>query len=181
LSVFLLTTYIFSNIVYNNEVMGDFMSEQVINRLKDPENITETEQKHVPVIEADEVMTAEGSFEVTVKVGELPHVMQDEHYIEWIELSLGDIKIGRVELSPSDEKAEATFTVEPTEEIVGIHAYQVCNIRGVNVCGKCGSKSVVMKLDALASCNVHGLWESKKEVTIMSSHEGEGKSCVWHK
>ena len=67
--------------------------------------------------------------------------MQDDHYIEWIELYLGDTKIGRVELSPSDEKAEATFIVEPTEEIVGIRAYEICHIRGVNVCGGLWYKS----------------------------------------
>lgn len=158
--------------------MGDIMSEE-INKIKDPDNITEAEKKHSPEIISDDMMTAEGAFEVTVKVGELPHVMQEDHYIEWIELSLGDIKIGKVEFSPSDEKAEATFTVKPTEELVGIRAYEVCNIRGVNVCGDCGSKSVVMKLDALAKCNVHGLWESKKKVEIMSKDVGEGKSCSW--
>ncbi|SET09163.1 superoxide reductase [Methanococcoides vulcani] len=156
------------------------MTEQVINHLKDPENITETEMKHVPVIESEDVMTAEGLFEVTVRLGEVPHVMQDDHYIEWIELYLGDTKVGRVELSPSDEKAEATFTVEPTEEIVGIRAYEICHIRGVNVCGDCGTKAVIMKLKALASCNVHGLWQSVKQVEILSKKIGEGKACRWH-
>ena len=52
--------------------MRSYDPNKVINHLKDPENLTETEMKHVPVIESEDVMTAEGSFEVTVRLGESP-------------------------------------------------------------------------------------------------------------
>ena len=40
-------------------------------------------EKHVPVVEK----TAEG---IKVTVGSVPHPMQDEHYIEWVQIIAGD-------------------------------------------------------------------------------------------
>jgi len=75
-------------------------------------------EKHVPVIEK-----IDSGYEV--KVGSVPHPMQEEHYIEWIEL-LADGKAYRQFLEPGDAP-EAVFNVEATE----VSAREYCNIHGL--------------------------------------------------
>lgn len=84
-------------------------------------------EKHVPVIEK-----VDGGYKVTV--GSVPHPMLEEHWIQWIELTLGDL-VQRCYLSPGDAPS-ATFLVN-----------ECCQ-------GKCGAPS------AREHCNVHGLWKA---------------------
>ncbi|MDR0900344.1 MAG: desulfoferrodoxin, partial [Methanobrevibacter sp.] len=81
----------------------------------------EGQEKHVPVIEKD-------GNKVTVKIGEVPHPMIEEHHICFIELFVGDA-IYRKYLT-ADDKPEAVF--------------EVCSDHG--------------DLKAREYCNVHGLW-----------------------
>ncbi len=75
-------------------------------------------EKHVPVIER----TKKG---VKVKVGSVPHPMEKEHYIEWIEI-IADGRVYRKFLNPGD-KPEAEFEIK-TEKI---EAREYCNIHGL--------------------------------------------------
>lgn len=75
-------------------------------------------EKHVPVIEH-----VEGG--VKVKVGSIPHPMQEDHYIEWIEI-LADGKAYRQYLNPG-EQPEAFFTIDAKE----IVAREYCNLHGL--------------------------------------------------
>ncbi len=75
-------------------------------------------EKHVPVIEK----TEKG---VKVKVGSNPHPMEEEHYIEWIELIV-DGKACRKFLKPGDQP-EAEFAVNGEE----MKAREYCNIHGL--------------------------------------------------
>jgi len=75
-------------------------------------------EKHVPVIEQ-----ANGI--ITVKVGSVPHPMEQEHYIEWIEL-LADGKAYRQFLKPGGP-AEASFAIEARD----VHAREYCNKHGL--------------------------------------------------
>ena len=81
------------------------------------ENIKKDEgnEKHVPVIEK----TNNG---IKVKIGSIPHPMEKEHYIEWIEV-LADNKVYKKFLNPND-KPEAEFELEAKQIIA--RAY--CNI-----------------------------------------------------
>ncbi len=54
----------------------------------------EGKEKHVPVIE-------EASAGIKVKVGSVPHPMEEKHYIKFIEILLKD-KVMRKELKPGD-------------------------------------------------------------------------------
>ncbi|MFC1623412.1 desulfoferrodoxin [Patescibacteria group bacterium] len=74
-------------------------------------------EKHVPVIEK-----IDGG--VKVKVGEVAHPMEQEHYIEWIEVISGE-KVMRKFLKPGDAP-EAEFS---TEGEVSARAY--CNLHGL--------------------------------------------------
>jgi len=80
----------------------------------------EGNEKHVPVVEINE-----GN--VTVKVGSVPHPMEDGHYIGLIQLMRGDDVVAGQRLKPGD-KPEVSFCMENTE---GIKARIWCNIHGV--------------------------------------------------
>jgi superoxide reductase len=75
-------------------------------------------EKHVPVIEK-----VEGG--VKVKVGEVPHPMEEKHWIEWVEI-IADGKTYRQYLNPG-ETPEATFSVTADQ----ITAREYCNIHGL--------------------------------------------------
>ena len=75
-------------------------------------------EKHVPVIEA----TDRG---VKVKVGDVPHPMEEKHYIEWVEV-ITDGGSYRQFFKPG-EKPEAEFEIRAQK----IAAREYCNIHGL--------------------------------------------------
>jgi superoxide reductase len=75
------------------------------------------QEKHVPVVEK----TADG---FKVKVGSVPHPMETEHYIEWIEI-IADGTAYRKFLDPGDAP-EAEFKIDAAE----ITAREYCNVHG---------------------------------------------------
>jgi superoxide reductase len=75
-------------------------------------------EKHVPVIEK-----IDGGFKV--KVGDVPHPMEEKHYIEWIEL-LADGKAYRQFLQPG-KPAEAVFNINAAT----VSAREHCNVHGL--------------------------------------------------
>lgn len=155
-------------------------TEEKINKPVDPENLTEGEKKHIPVIEAPEIVIADEPFEVTVMVGSIPHVMEEKHFIDWVELYLHNKLVGRKELYPSGERAaKATFKVEADKTLIAIEEFEKCWVHGVNLCGSCGEKSVITNLHAVGKCNIHGIWEAYWQIEVMSGEEKEGKKCVW--
>lgn len=76
------------------------------------------QEKHVPVVEK----TPDG---FKVSVGSVAHPMEDSHYIEWIELVVGD-KLYRQFLKPGDAP-EAIFCVAADK--ASARAY--CNLHGL--------------------------------------------------
>ena len=156
-------------------------NEEKVNKPLDPANLTEGETKHIPVIKAPETAVAGEPFEVTITVGGIPHVMEEKHFIEWIELYLHNELVGRKELSPSNEKAaKATSRVEADKALVAIKEIETCRVHGVNICGSCGEKSVITNLRAVEKCNIHGVWETYRQIEVISGEEKEeGKKCVW--
>jgi len=84
----------------------------------------EGNEKHKPVLE----ITEEGDL---VKVGSVPHPMEDAHYIQWIGIKSVNGKSGRKYLNPGDAP-QALFEINK-DEIIELSEY----------------------------CNVHGLWKNK--------------------
>lgn len=76
-------------------------------------------ESHLPVIETNE----EGVH--SVKIGSNPHPMEDNHYIEWIEIQIGD-KIGKKFLNPSDDPVAKFFL---KGDVKKARAY--CNVHGL--------------------------------------------------
>ncbi len=85
--------------------------------LQKENTVDAAKEKHVPVAER----TAGG---VTVKVGEVPHPMEEKHYIEWVEV-VSDGKAYLQFLKPG-EAPEATFNIASDQ--VTARAY--CNLHG---------------------------------------------------
>jgi superoxide reductase len=75
-------------------------------------------EKHVPVIERTEAG-------VKVKVGSVPHPMEENHYIEWVEI-IADGKSYRKFLQPG-EKPEAEFEIKAGK----IEAREYCSVHGL--------------------------------------------------
>jgi len=75
-------------------------------------------EKHVPVIER----TSTG---IKVKIGSVPHPMEEKHYIEWVEVIMNG-QICRRFLKPGN-KPEVEFAVTSEK----IEAREYCNIHGL--------------------------------------------------
>ena len=117
-----------------------------INRAKDPVRKTPLEKGHAPVFSAPSTVKAGEPFSVEVSVGESLHPMGPTHWIEYIELSVGNEPAGRVELQPRGFlKPKAVFTLVLPKEVAPT--------------GK-------VTLVARQHCNLHGLWEGSFDVTV---------------
>ena len=75
-------------------------------------------EKHVPVIEK----SASG---ITVKVGSVPHPMEETHYLEWVDVRTGENVYVR-SFKPG-EKPETEFCIADTN----VKARAYCNVHGL--------------------------------------------------
>ena len=73
----------------------------------------EGKEKHVPVIEGS-----------SVNIGSIPHPMEEDHYIEWIELTMDTGRIIRKFLKPGNKPS-----LEFCCGVVSARAY--CNVHGL--------------------------------------------------
>ena len=79
----------------------------------------EGKEKHVPVVE-----TSNGK--VVVKVGSVPHPMEEKHWIELIQILRNNKVIAEKHLFPGQEP-KAEFCIENTK---GLKAREFCNVHG---------------------------------------------------
>ena len=100
---------------------------------------TVLEKKHAPQIEVPAQIKAGESFAVTVTVGEIVHPMTAAHYIGYVEVLAGNEPAGRAELRPGLNQPKVTFSLT-LERPVTLVVRQYCNL--------------------------HGLWESRKDVVL---------------
>lgn len=84
--------------------------------LLEENTVDAAKEKHVPVVEK----TDSG---ITAKVGSVPHPMEEEHYIEWIEVIDDSGKSCRKFLKPG-EAPEASFCFGGTVR-------EYCNLHGL--------------------------------------------------
>lgn len=87
-------------------------------QLLEEKTVESGKEKHIPVIEV-----ADGI--VKVKVGSIPHPMEEKHFIEWIEVST-DREIYRRYLKPGEEPV-AIFNIK-AEKLI---AKAYCNLHGL--------------------------------------------------
>lgn len=76
-------------------------------------------EKHVPAVSREDG-------KVVVKIGSVPHPMEEEHYIEWVELIAGD-RVYRHALAPGEDPEVVFDCVEDGRIVVR----EYCNIHGL--------------------------------------------------
>ena len=76
-------------------------------------------EKHIPVVNIKEN-------NATIAVGEIPHPMTEEHYIEWIALEFEDGIIKMFDLKPNQEPV---VTYKAEKKVKSAYAY--CNLHGL--------------------------------------------------
>lgn len=117
-----------------------------INRVKNPSAKSPLEKGHAPVITTPASVKAGELFSVEVAVGENLHPMGPTHWIEYIELRIGNEPAGRVDFQARGFlKPRATFTVVIPRE---------------------AAPDGKLTLVAHQHCNLHGLWESSTDISV---------------
>lgn len=115
-------------------------------------------EKHVPVIECPDTVKAGEQCQITLSVGkEVSHPNTTEHHIRWIQ----------VYFHPESEKfsyqlANCEFTAHG-ESVPGPNQGPVYTHHAVTITAMFRKQGTI---HALALCNIHGLWESSKEIKI---------------
>jgi superoxide reductase len=112
-----------------------------MNRPGNAADLTEAEQKHIPVIVAPGSVKSGEPFEVNLTVGIIMHVMEPAHHIQWIDLYAGENFLTRIEFTAGFTKAKAAVTL---------------------VMATAGN----VTLRAVERCNIHGLWENTRVITV---------------
>lgn len=108
-----------------------------VNRPADPRNLSDLEKKHIPVVTAPTSIKAGQCVEVTVEVGKLlPHPNEHKHSIEFVELYADETYLARADFTAVTTCPTVTFRVI--------------------------LPGLVKELRALARCNLHGAWISRK-------------------
>ncbi|MCK4926790.1 class II SORL domain-containing protein [Candidatus Aerophobetes bacterium] len=111
-----------------------------VNRPEDPNNMTDLEKKHLPVIDAPDRASAGEAIQVSVQVGKLlAHPNEAGHHIEFIDLYENDVYLTRVDFTGGKVNPRAIFEV-------------MLEIGGT--------------LRAFSSCNLHGVWGGDKPISI---------------
>ena len=115
-------------------------------------------EKHVPVIECKDEVQADTIFQVKLLVGkEIAHPNTTEHHIRWIALFFqpeGDkftYEVGRYEFNGHGESAQ------------GSNAGPLFTDPVLTISLKVNKPGI---LQALSLCNIHGLWQSNKEIKL---------------
>jgi len=115
-------------------------------------------EKHVPVIECADAVKADDLFEVKVTIGkEVAHPNTTEHHISWIALFFlpkGEkfpYHVARCEFG-----AHGASVQGPNKSTVYTHHA----VTGWMKTGEAGT------LIAVSMCNIHGLWQSSKEIKL---------------
>ncbi|MCM8783340.1 MAG: desulfoferrodoxin [Candidatus Omnitrophica bacterium] len=114
------------------------LKTDAIKKPQNPNNLSELEKKHIPVIEIKKQcgLLGPGCADAHIKVGEITHPMEAKHFIVYIDIYHDYNFIARYHLSP-----------EKLNPAVGIHL-----------------KITEGKIIALEYCNLHGRWMAEKEI-----------------
>ena len=104
-----------------HEGQGELVCCDKPMKLMDEQTADAATEKHVPVIEKTDT-----GFKV--KVGSVPHPMEEEHFINLIQLLNGDDVVIGKRLKPGDEPKAEFCCLASTD---GLKARILCNIHGL--------------------------------------------------
>ncbi|RJQ63863.1 MAG: Neelaredoxin [Desulfobacteraceae bacterium] len=115
-------------------------------------------EKHVPVIECPDAVAADEMFDFKVSLGkEVAHPNTTEHHIRWIQVYFH----GTGDKFPY-EVGKFDFTAHG-ESVNGANQGPVYTHHAVAAGMKIKKAGTLV---ATAYCNIHGLWESTKEISM---------------
>ena len=115
-------------------------------------------EKHVPAIDAADTLKKGETLDISVTVGkEIAHPNTTEHYIAWIAVYF------------MAEGEKFPYQIAHTE----LYSHGA-SVQGANKSGVYTQPSVKLSLKseksgsiiAISYCNIHGLWESTKKLTV---------------
>jgi superoxide reductase len=112
---------------------------EAIKQPANPAELSEGDKKHIPqiVVVKECGLIPDGTCtDVHVKVGEIEHVMQDAHYIRYIDFYIDKAFVSRVWLSPNVCHPAAALHLRASSGTV----------------------------TAVENCNVHGNWMAEAEI-----------------
>jgi len=114
-----------------------------VNCQVDPNNMSDLERKHIPVIDAPDVVTKGQRFEATVEVGRNtdPPTATD-HFIGFIDLYADETYLGRADFIGRAVLPKVVFSIVPRRPF--------------------------RELRALAHCNQHGTWEGTRPIEFQA-------------
>ena len=104
----------------------------------DPNNLSDMEKKHIPLIDIKKQcgLVGPGCVDANIKVGSVIHVMEAKHFIMYIDVYLDHNFIARYHMVP-----------EKLNPVLGIHL-----------------KVTQGKLTVLENCNIHGRWSAEADI-----------------
>jgi len=108
----------------------------VLSKPLDPENPTEKERMHTPVVivsRQSNVISHTDCVDIQIKVGETEHEMTSEHFIDFIDIYLDRTYVMR-----------AALTAKRTYPFISICLDEASG-----------------RLDVISHCNIHGSWTTK--------------------
>jgi len=115
-------------------------------------------EKHVPVIECPDSVSANEFFSIKVTLGKaVAHPNTTAHHIRWISLfftpqgGAAPFNVARFEFSSHGESTQGADTGPVYTNHEGIASVKL---------------SEGGTLQAIAYCNIHGLWESEKTIAV---------------
>jgi superoxide reductase len=117
-----------------------------------------TKEKHVPVIDCADNVKPDEVFEVKVAIGkEIAHPNTTEHHISWISLYfLPDGEKFPYQIGHYEFSAHGASVQGPNTSLVYTH-------HAVTTWLKTGKAGTLL---AVSLCNIHGLWQSSKEIKL---------------
>lgn len=117
----------------------EFMpDENAIKKPSDPKNLNDLEKKHIPVISVKHAcgLVGPGCVDANIKVGEITHVMEQKHFVMYIDVYHDYGFIARYQIMP-----------EKLNPVLGIHLKV--------------DKGVLL---AVENCNIHGKWSGEAAI-----------------
>lgn len=115
-------------------------------------------EKHVPVIECAGTVGSGDNFDVTITIGkEIAHPNTTEHHIRWVQLFFKPdggktiYEVGNFEFTAHGESPEGA-NAGPVYTNHSVRASLSIKVTGT--------------LIAASLCNIHGLWESSKDIKV---------------
>ena len=114
-------------------------NEAAIKKPANPAQLTDGDKKHIPqivVVKECGLIPGGCCTDVHVRVGEIEHVMQDAHYIGWVDYYLNRKYIARMYFTPGVCHPAAALHMNAKEGTVAV----------------------------IESCNVHGCWMAEAKI-----------------